>query len=239
MSLLTGLVLACNFENAANLGQDGPGVNNLTNVGGATQAAGKIGQAVSLDGATQWLSHADNADFSLANTSWTFTAWVNATALGAVNFHTVFGKFNSAGGAGAYEYGCFWNPVAQVLEAIASVDGTVGTLATVLSPYSTFVGTWSFVEVSFDFVNGLLAITQENQAPNTVALTNTFDGTNLFEVGENVGGAPWAGLIDSANLWKRLLTAPEKAQLFAAGPDAQYPFSLTSVRRNTAPVLIF
>jgi hypothetical protein len=86
-------------------------------------------------------------------------------------------------------------------------------------------GTWYFLVAHHDSVNNQIGISVNNGTTDTTATTGGVrDGTAPFRVGA-FGNAtsPFDGRIDAVMIWKRLLTAAEKAYLYDSG-NGRSPF---------------
>lgn len=236
MSLLTNLQGAWTYENGGNLGQDsGPFGNNLTNNNIATQVAGNASPGVSgvqfVAASVQFLSIASNASLTMGGTSWELTTWLKFNSRpGAGFFPGIIGKWGPNTGL---EYLLYYDGTASRISALASPDG-VATVS--LNHAAIATGVWFFLDLYFDLPNQLLNF-RVNDAPATgiasVALTDTFAGTNKFEVGSTDFGAPFLdGVVDGSNLWKRLLTPTERTELYNAGAGLESPFPGTGATRR-------
>jgi hypothetical protein len=53
-----------------------------------------------------------------------------------------------------------------------------------------------------------------------------FDGSAAFGLGRNEDSLAWLdGRLDSVSIWKRMLTAAERTQLYNSGNGLDYPFA--------------
>ncbi len=238
MSILTSLVSAWTFEDGGNLGLDSFGTNDLTNNNVATQVGGNAFPGVSgvrfTAASLQSLSIASNASLVMGGTSWEMTCWINFVSRpGAGFFPGIMGKT----GVGGLEYLLYYNGTTSRMTAQASSAGT-GPSTVSLDHASIANAQWFFLDVFFDLPNQTFNF-WVNNSPATgtgsgqVALTDTFAGANQFEMGSTDFGAPFLdAVLDGANLWKRLLTATERTQLYRAGAGLEYPFPGTGSTRR-------
>lgn len=194
---------------------DAQGSFNGTLIGNVTYAAGEVGQAFSFDGSGE---HVDVGDVDLPST-FTIDAWINPTDLS--NNPRIFSK-DDATGLRSYE-----------LRATAA-----GYLeATVNSPSQTFyrtntapivTGSLQHIVVTYDgsavaggklkfYVNGVnipAAPVLGNDAGGTPA--NTAVTAKIGIAGD--GTFPFNGLIDEVEVFSRVLTSTEIANIYLAGP---------------------
>jgi len=88
------------------------------------------------------------------------------------------------------------------------------------------LNTWFFVVGWHDSVAATLNIQVNNGTVNSVARTLTpFQSTGQFHIGWNTG-TTWHldGRVDAVGLWKRVLTAQERADLYNGGSGFEYPW---------------
>lgn len=242
MSILTSLSAAWTYENGGNLGADSFGANSLTNNNAATQVAGNAAPGTKgvqfAAASSQSLSIASNSSLVMGGVSWEMTCWLKFNSRpGAGFFPGIIGKW----GAGSLEYLLFYNGTTSRMTGLASSDGVTQVQ---VDHASIATGQWYFLDLYFDLPNQLLNFRVDN-APATgtasVALTDTFAGTSAFVQGSTAFGAPFLdGVIDGANLWKRLLTAGERTQLYNAGAGLEYPFpGMGATRRRASPSMFY
>ncbi len=178
--------------------------NNGTLVNGATFAAGRVGQAFSLDGADDHVQVPDSAGLDLTSQI-TIDAWINPAVLG----RRVVDKI-TAGGADGYLLD-IWPGNVRFIVGNKGVNGS--------TPLST--GTWTHIAATYDgsqmrvYVNGVLdgflgtsiAIPTNNLPLRIGADQN---GSNLFN-----------GLIDEVEIFSRALSAAEILSIYSAGSDGK------------------
>ena len=227
MALTDNLVLACNFEDSGDLGKDGTGANNLTNAG-VTADPGQVGTGSGAwDFAGNSLKHPDNAALSIGAGDYTITLWMNPTNPGA-NSADVISKWVDATDK---EFLFWWNKFAGQWDWRVGGDANFINVTSTVLPF----GSWSFVELTWEHSPGTVGITVNNGTPTT--FTNAVvspDTAAELNVGGTVNGGTYsgnyAGNIDALHIWKRLLTADERAYL-ALGRE--YPF----ITRRRAAVI--
>lgn len=176
------------------------GSNGGSVVGGVTYAAGRVGQAFRLDGATGYVQVPDSASLRVTGQI-TIDAWIYPAATGG----RVVDKI-TAGGADGY----LLDTYGGVVRLIVDSHGLSGTTAIP-------TGTWSHVAGVYDgtqmrvYLNGTLDGTLDTTAAipaNTlpVRIGAASDGGSLFN-----------GLIDEVEVFNRGLSQPEIQAIVAAG----------------------
>lgn len=187
------LVGAWGFENN---GTDSSGNgNNATLLNGATfttTGAGKFGQAMSLNGATQRgeVLDANSLDFTQ---SFTFSAWVQPTAIhsdfrAAVVKNYVQYLYASAGGSGS----CVNN--GQVFGGLQT-NGASGPAIAICQATPLAVNTWTHIALTYDhsaaltklYVNGVLVSSVPGSGIMEPSTGNLLIGASQFS-GENFEG---------------------------------------------------
>lgn len=238
-SLFSGVVAAWNLSDLTD--STGRG-NTLSNNNGATFVTGLLGNAVSLNGTSQFLSIADNDDVSLGDRNRTIGLWVKWNTF---SNRTILSKYLSgdAGDPDA-EYDLFWN---------YSNDGKIrwsvyrpgSSIVTVASNSALSQDNWYCILVWHDADNDLIGISINNDSPNTQATGGPLQasGTKDLRIGAGGdGGAPlgsgfFSGLIDNVVIWNRVLSSNERADFFNAGNGIEFSQSTgASVNENSPGV---
>lgn len=177
--------------------------NNLTNNGGVTAAAGKIGNAASFNGTSQYLTH---SGVILGSGPCSIAAWVNASAFGSaatiVQLSDTVSLIRLAG-----------NQFRFTADAFGSWSQ---------DPSSITTSGWHHVVAVYDgtstrlYVDGALV-----DGPDTV--TGTIGATGSVGIGANYsGGQYWNGSIDETGIWGRALSATEITTLYNSGAGLAY-----------------
>lgn len=224
MSLLDSLVAYYEYDEASGTRNDSRGTNHLTDNNTVTSAAGKIGDAGQFVRANaETLSIADNADVSMGNISFTIASWVYLDSDDLAHNKAIVSK-NGAAGAGLKDYqlmqknGLFrfyvWNSAdAEAWVVDPNTDPALSTWYLVIGWYDSVGRT-----INISTNNGTTAsatITLETWVPN--------DGSAAFRIGgADVASLEWDGRVDETGLWKRLLTAQERTDLYNAGAGVAY-----------------
>ena len=180
------------FEQDLDDGAGGTGtdLNSITYTNDGDRGWVYDGNAVATEGV-------DTGHSITANTSFTKTMWVKVTSNGVQH---LMSSGDATGSALAFQSG----------------KGRVGTIANVyaLNASSNLPGGWNHYIVTYDAVTDDLELFANNVSVGTATLTDT--GTHNIYVGNKVGAAQgFLGLIDDARLYDKVLTGPQRAQVFA------------------------
>ena len=218
----SGLVARWSFDSASTLGVNSVGTGDLVGTGGPTwDANGRVGGALLLNGSA-YLALAQGASIAglpIGNSTYTQTAWFNASALGGRgiigwgsygggNQVTALRLFGTSGGFRHYWWG-------------NDLDSGV-TLNT---------GQWYHVAATFDgttrklYLNGQLLVSDQPTGHNASANSFAVGATNNFS-------ERFMGLLDDVAIFNRALTATEVAQL-AGGAGAGITVTSTSANFGT------
>jgi hypothetical protein len=205
-SLLTGLVSYYAMESEW---VDSLGVNNLTATAAPTQAAGIIGQALSVASASsQYLS---GAVAGLLTSAGSYSMWMKPNgvqnagpiplSLGAGTTNVNFMQFTNASNA------CFCN--------FPAINLGLGNLAG--GSWYHVVATWAGTACAA-YLNGVL----QNSGTATVsALSKIFLGSDATPTAAHY----FNGLIDEVGLWAVTLGQSQVTSLFNSGAAVTWPFT--------------
>lgn len=190
----------------------GSGVD-LTANGTPGNATGRIGNAVSLNGTSQYLSLASTSAVQLGSTNFTITAWVYMNSVGG----KVLGKDTS----GAREYLISANGGFFSFDIFNSSGSNVSVNASTFGGPST--STWYFVVCQYDDSSKLPSISVNNGTFDVggSGLSGTVNSSTAeFRIGaRQFSGAEgyFNGRIDAVGIWKRKLTSTELTTLYNSG----------------------
>lgn len=230
VSLTTNYVAGWHLNEASGNALDVLGVNDLTDNGGCGSGTGIINGARTFNGTTQRFTHVDNADFSIAGTSATFTAWVklNTTPLTGTA-RTILAKYNYTTSNREYTLLAENPGTTSRYRFYVSSDGVTAVSIAADSFGIPTANVWTFVVAWIDIVANTINI-QINNGPvdSTAYSSGVFDGVSDFEMGSlNQLLNYWMdGLIDETGFWKRVLSAAERTSLYNGGAGLAYPFVL-------------
>lgn len=149
---------------------DSVGANNLTANGAPTYADGVYGQAVVLNGSTQYGNAAANTVFDMTTNDFSICAWIKRTsASGNTEYIASKRAANAAG------YSLALNSAGRVFAEIRASALITTTSTSVLD-----VGIWYHVAVSFDrdanctiYINGVADGTAQAISAESASITNT------------------------------------------------------------------
>ena len=182
---------------------------NGTLAGGATFAAGMVGQAFSLDGVDDYVQIGDRPELVMSN-ALTVEAWIYPT--GAGNGPSGGGIIVSK--EGEYVIGRISD--GTIRWAIAGTGPWTWTTTPLVAPLNT----WTHVALVYDngpvriYGNGSLV---QNYSGPTV-LGDVYPTLNDFRIGSRQAVTEYfKGLIDEVAVFKRALAASEIAAIYAAG----------------------
>lgn len=206
-SLLNGLLGGWALEEASGDRADVLGVYPLTPTNTPGNAAGKVGNAVALDG-TQYLLTAGNFIGSRP-ANFTFACWAYPTVSGAF-------LMMMSTGLGWFELrmdiaGTAWQWV-DGLDVVSLAGGTVA-----LNTWQLLIGWW-------DGTTRRISKNDGTAAENAAAL-QVYVAAKLGIGVRPPSTLPMTGRIDEAYVWDRVLTASERTSLYNGGAGRTYPFA--------------
>ena len=215
--LLNALVAHWPLNEASGVRSDAHGASHLTENNTVGQAAGKLGNAAQFIAANEEsLAIADNAALSMGNLDFTLAGWVYFNTLDPCG---VLGK---------------WSP-GPVLEYLLHFDGTNlrfyvspdgSSSVSITNSQAIGSGAWYWFMAWHDAGANTINLAINNNTPASLShATGVFDGTAAFSLARNEEGLSWLdGRLDSVSVWKRILTAGERTQLYNSGNGLDYPF---------------
>jgi hypothetical protein len=230
MSLLDNLVSYWKLDEASGTRVDVHGSNNLTDVNTVTQAAGKIGNAGQFVNANdEYLEIAVASQSGLDFTgSLTVSAWVWMDTTG---FRYILSKGGTATGGG---YVLEWTTSGSRFRFSIS-DGSVVRLVNGLS--TTATGQWFFIVAWYNSGDNSVNIQVDNGTPETATPAGGAPTANAvsFKIGWLQGStAHWDGRIDEVAVWGRVLTSPERTNLYNSGAGLAYTDFLEPITGDLA-----
>ncbi len=184
------------------------GANPATGEGGVGFAAGRSGLAFDLDGVAARVRAATPTGLPTGNAARTLALW----------FRTPRDP-SAAVGAALMHYGSMGDAEAFGLGLSASAPGRLAFI----SPNQELPGltllqsnVWYHAAVTYDGATARLYLNGQLEATNTVAL-NTVTNSDGLMLGHRPNGVPWAGQLDEAVVFQRVLASAELADLHSAG----------------------
>ena len=232
--LLTSLISYWSLDEASDgsapvTRADSHGANHLTDNNTTASAAGKVGNGADFELAnTESLSIADNAALSMGDIDFSIAVWVkfesaplDAQGMTIVSKWDVFTNHR--------EYALRWrkNTATSLdhLEFVVSNDGTAVMSVPAATLGTPTAGVWYFVVAWHDAASNTINIAVNNGATNSAAhTTGVLDSDSAFYLG-SLNGVPayyMDGIEDEVAIWKRTLSAAERAWLFNSGNGRSY-----------------
>lgn len=191
--------------------------DNTTPVNGVLQndpsySTGIVNTAITLDGVNQYISMADDNDFSFANHNFAMSVWVKPDNF--TNRQPIISK----GSASNWEYVLYLSTDAQAVFTARLLNGT--EIYTISTPQNSVkLNEWTHIVVSNSedsqislYING-----QKSAKLDTSAIVNNLsNGTAALEIGRTAdGGADYFdGSIDELKIYRNILTDNEITNLF-------------------------
>lgn len=193
------------------------GVITLTNNGTATFVAGKIGNAVDLNGTDQWLSAADNANTRFNSAAWTVGGWFfpDVTTSGM----QLVCKRDFAGILREIEISTIAGPKIRC----EIFNGISTTRAQINSSNNYTQSAWNFFCVRFDPTVGAngtvylrLATTDQTPVALSGASATSAAGLGIGALADGLGGF-FNGKFDAVGKWNIKLSDAAVTNLYNSG----------------------
>ena len=215
-TLLTNLEAYYKLDSAG-ITTESHGSNTLTNNGTTGTTTGKINEAASFNGSSQYLSIADNTSLSMGDIDFSLAGWVYLNSVASTQ--VIAAKFNS--GASKREYQLVYNSSPAEFRFQVSFNGTSSTSVS-SSSYNT-TGAWVYVAAGHDPTSNVIWISLNAATPSTAShSTGVFDSDSTFTIGAQHGGvAPLNGRVDELGVWKRDIRS-DLADLYNSGAGLPY-----------------
>lgn len=222
MSLLTNLVGYWRLGEATGATRlDGVATSHLLD-DGSVDVVLQSGAAKFIGTTNENLHCASNSAIQMGNFDFTVAIWC---------FPTVGGNYVAVDKGGAFlpavnEYMIQLHTTGTFARIS---NGTTGITATTTA-YTG--GAWNWMLLEYDATNDVLNVSKNNAAPGTQggSTGGWAAGSADLRVGKRgPSGDTYIGLLRDLGIWKRLLTADEKTELYNAGvPGITYPFGVSS-----------
>lgn len=225
LTLRTSCVAHWQLNEASGSRADVAGSNTLTDNNTVTQGTGKLGACAAFTAAnSEYLSIADNAAVSTGDVDFTLACWVKLTTLADTGimckwdfgsdreYALVYDHTNSSGFGGT----------ATKFKFCVSSNGTAVT-GSVESAAAVSTGTWYFLLAWHDAAANTLNISVNGTVVSTSYSSGVRDGTATLYLGNLVSVYYLDGFLDSATIWKKVLTSYERAVMYSAGNGREWP----------------
>ena len=204
---VAGLVAAYNFnEGSGTSAADSSGNGHTSTLAnGPTWTTGKYGDALSFDGADDYVNVPDAASLDL--TSWTISAWIYPTSLPFVTWKTILCKGGDCTNYYLQTYGT---------ELEGGFESPAGNWRRFRTTGATLqLNTWYHVAFTFDdaantgkvYISGVERFSKTETAVPVTTATPLRIGTDNWD--EN-----WSGLLDDLRIYNRALSAQEIQDLY-------------------------
>jgi hypothetical protein len=225
LGLQTSLSGFWSLENTSWLDDTASGTT-LTATASPTAAAALVGNGVSLNGTTQYLSAAHNTNVSAAAGDFSCQAWVNLNAI-TVSSLAIFGKGDGNGSGSEWGLG------------VGNTGSNVWRFATINNGFTQFnasaaasgsglavTGSWFHLVGTFVSSTGAMQLYVNGTANGTATLTGTLNnpGVGTLNIGRLGNNAVLQnGLIDQCGFWKgRVLSSGDVTALYNGGAGLSY-----------------
>jgi hypothetical protein len=205
---------------------DSAGANTLTDNASVTSNPGVTGIATGSAAQftranTEYFSKTDNADLSAADVDLTVAGWFYLDSVSTTRY--LIAKGSSTVSLSTIDYRIYFSSGGTVNWNVSNgtTSATVSTAAG-----SAIANQWYYVVAWHDAVNDQIGISLNNAAAITSAHTGGVnDTTGTFYVGVGPGAdvnGLHDGRMDEVAVWKRVLTADERASLYNGGFGRMY-----------------
>ncbi len=205
----SGLVNCWDMNETTGTRVDHVGGKDLTMVGTVAGIAGQIKNAAEFTGSSSNYLRNTAYTFALGPSAFTIAFWVKLTSR-ATNQMIITQGITS--GAGNY----LWLILALVGGQIeAAFDGA--SAGVIFSSTVLPLNAWTFVVIWHDGVN--LRLQQNNSTIDSTAAIfhNNGGAANLVFGAVGAGNQPLSGLVDSTQIWNRVLTLTERGTVWNSG----------------------
>jgi hypothetical protein len=208
---------------------DSVGSNDLTDLGQVGSVTGKLGKAAQFAAANNgYLKRVSNADLTTGNIDFTIAAWVKLENKSAPAEMAIVSKY----GAGSFpnfqlEYYLGYHPPLDEFFFRVSPDNQNATVVQA-QDITPVTGIWYLLVAWHNAISDTLNIQVNNGPVNSLSYSSgVATSTSPFMVGASSSGAGITdvlnGVVDEVGLWKRVLTADERTELYNSGQGWTHP----------------
>jgi hypothetical protein len=219
-TLLENILAYWKLDEASGNAIDQPGSADLTVTGATQHVAGKLGYAVSFDGTNDFLGSID-ATFELQTFS--VAAWVKTTQTGETS--GIIDNYRWGGYGWSVEIGGEWDNDGLAVFHLNNAD--VNELNLYKYPGGTSIrnGNWHLIIATFNGSTANLYVDNTLEATSAWAHTIVYHAENILTLGSRNGYELFfAGTIDEAGIWTKVLSSDERTTLWNSGTGITYPF---------------
>lgn len=224
-TLATGLTHYWNMNEASGTREDVVGSLHLSQTGGPLSIAGIVNEAVNI-GSSQSLYNSTASGFWLGNSATSISCWVYVTGTDDSARSYIISKGGQESINGNFDYAIFVMSVANRFGfSVGSSGAAIATVqassfgAITFNAWNNIVAWFNTahigISVNLSITTSLLsfAFTNTNNAPFVVGGTSLSDGT----IDPSAENAKMIGRVDEVGFWRKVLTAGERADLYAGG----------------------
>jgi hypothetical protein len=221
--LLTDLASWWSLDEVSGTRADSHDSNTLTDNNTVLSAAGKVSNAALFVRAIpEWLSIASNSTVQMGDIDFTIACWYYTTSSGAI---AQFPMAKESAVSGEREYLFAENTDVLQFSVFRPTDTEVALIDTNVSPIST--STWYFLVGWHDAAADMMYFQVNNGPIDSQATGGSLQVASDadFTLGCIRANAAFGvdGRVDEAAVWKRILTAGERTELYNSGNGIGYP----------------
>jgi len=230
MALADNLVSYWKMDESSGTAADSVASNTLTNNATVTYTAGKINNAATYNGTTQYHSITDASQTGLDITgNLSISFWINFSSYAGATLYMPITKINFATAGASRAYAVEINVTASNKLDFEGGGGSGSVRKGVAWTPST--GTWYHIVVVYTAAAGTVDfyINSTAQTQQTGFNTSLANSGDAFTIGAALDTAVVSyqipGSIDEVGIWNRAITSTEVSSLYNSGSGLQYPFT--------------
>lgn len=236
MSLLTNLIATWSLDESSGNATDASGNGHTLTNNNVTYGTGLINNGAIFNSTTDSLVASTGTDFDFERTqAFSVQAWCNWTSL--ANNPYIMGHINPSANFNGWSLQA--DTIGELNFNIANNGAGTNILYMRTSSTAVATGGWYHIVVTYDGSStpGGVHIYVNTVDIGLTTIFNTLSATALytgpFQLGSREGNSiNFAGTMDIAAVWNRVLTSGEVSTLYNAGAGVQYPFGVSSVNSN-------
>jgi len=211
----SGLVACWDLDEVSGTRVDHISAFNLAEMNSIAGVTGHIRNAAQflLTNPNHYLVNVNSPLFNLGSNPFTIAFWVQLTSVAASNQMAIISQGTTAG-AGQFNWYIYALGATPAIRAV--FEG--GFAGTITSSSTLTLGNWTFVVIWHDGVNLQLQINNGTIDSVAAHFANLGAAGGTFDFGAiGAGTDPLSGLIDSTQVWNRVLTAGERSTVWNGG----------------------
>ncbi len=200
---------------------DVAGGNNGTVQGGATFAAGKVGQAFNVSPSGGIVVVPDSPSLQITN-QLTVEAWVNARSFESVTGCAILSKISINSGNNGYQFIL----VGNTIQGLFNSPGTSWPSQRIISAPILSTGVWYHVAFTYDQSAMKLYCNGQPVATNVIGAHTIATSPSELRISGADNHGYFDGLIDEPAVYNRALSADEIAAIYSAGGAGKCPLGV-------------